>query len=240
MMSTSVHFKVPDNQLQSLNSYQRRVQASMEKLTMPDWFKTSSRSPSAPPTPRLPTSNSTPAQLTSSWRSSTLSSQPGWRRQGSVTASSRSSTLERKTSTMSSQDYRSRMSTLTSTSSTSSQRTPVKPVYLGWRSQERLDTGPSYLTTPAQRLASSALEFKSKIDVTKNSTIKPKDVDNVQTNIKEVTDAIMNFCKSSINAKEYGDEENMDGDSGIDRSEDFTQEVLSEITVRDGKSLYSF
>ena len=129
------------------------------------------------------------------------------------------------------------MSTLTSTSSTSSQRTPVKPVYLGWRSQERLDTGPSYLTTPAQRLASSALEFKSKIDVTKNNAIKPKDVDNVQTNIKEVTDAIMNFCKSSVNAK---DEEYMDGDSGIDRSEDFTQEVLSEITVRDGKSLYSF
>ena len=239
MMTTSAYFKVPDNQLQSLNSYQRRVQASMEKLTMPDWFKTSSRSPSAPPTPRLSTSNSTPAQLTSSWRSSTLSSQPGWRRHGSVTSSSRSSTLERKTSTMSSQDYRSRMSTLTSASSTS-HRTPVKPVYLGWRSQERLDTGPSYLTTPAQRLASSALEFKTKIDVTKNTTIKAKDVDNVQTNIKEVTDAIMNFCKSSISDKECGDEENMDGDSGIDRSEDFTQEVLSEITVRDGKSLYSF
>ena len=132
------------------------------------------------------------------------------------------------------------MSTLTSASSTSSQRAPVKPVYLGWRSQERLDTGPSYLTTPAQRLASSALEFKTKIDVTKNTTIKAKDVDNVQTNIKEVTDAIMNFCKSSLSDKEYGEEHNIDGDSGIDRSEDFTQEVLREITVRDGKSLYSF
>ena len=236
-MSTSLRVKVPDNQLQSLNSYQRRVQASMEKLTMCDWFKTSSRSPSAPPTPRLASSNSTPEKLTSSWRSSTLSSQPGWsRRQASVTLSSRSSTLERKTSTMSSQDYRSRMSTLTSTSSNSSQQTPVKPVYLGWRSQERLDTGPSYLTTPAQRLASSTLDFKNKL--AKNTSI--KDVDNVQTNLKEVTDAIMNFCKSSISDKELGDEDNIDGDSGIDRSEDFTQEVFSEITVREGKSLYSF
>ena len=130
------------------------------------------------------------------------------------------------------------MSTFTSTSSTTTNTTPVKPVYLGWRSQERLDIGPSYLTSPAQRLASSAHSVKDKICVSKNGGI--KDVDNVQTNIKEVTDAIMNFCKSSINAKEYGDEENMDGDSGIDRSEDFTQEVLSEITVRDGKSLYSF
>ena len=234
----SPHVKVPDNQLQSLNSYQRRVQASMEKLTMCDWFKTASRSPSAPPTPRLPSSNSTPERLTSSWRSSTLSSQPGWRRQGSVTSSSRSSTLERKTSTMSSQEYRSRMSTLTSTHSTSSHHTPVKPVYLGWRSQERLDSGASYVTTPAQRLASTALEVKLKIDVTKNTTI--KDVDNVQTNIKEVTDAIMNFCKSSISDKDCGEEENVDGDSGIDRSEDFTQDVLSEITVRNGKSLYSF
>ena len=237
-MSNSFREKVPDNQLQSLNSYQRRVQASMEKLTMCDWFKTSSRSPSAPPTPRLASSNSTPEKLTSSWRSSTLSSQPVWRRQASVTLSSRSSTLERKTSTMSSQDYRSRMSTLTSTSSNSSQQTPVKPVYLGWRSQERLDTGPFYVTTPAQRLASSALEAKHKLDVTKKATI--KDVDNVQTNIKEVTDAIMNFCKSSLSDKEYGEEQNIDGDSGIDRSEDFTQEVLSEITIRDGKSLYSF
>ena len=198
---------------------------------MCDWFKAAS--PSAPPTPRLPASNSTPAKLTSSWKSATLSSQPGWRRQGSVTSSSRSSTLGRKTYTMPSQDYRSRLSTMTSTSSTSVHQTPVKPVYLGWRSQERLDTGPSYLTTPAQRLASSTLDFKNKL--AKNTSI--KDVDNVQTNLKEVTDAIMNFCKSSISDK---DEDNIDGDSGIDRSEDFTQEVFSEITVREGKSLYSF
>ena len=130
-----------------------------------------------------------------------------------------------------------------SISSSSSQAQPVssKPVYLGWRSQERLDIGPSYLASPAQRLASTVIEVKDKIGEKRTAA------SDVQTNIKQVTDAIMDFCRTSADDTPVihdwdkdDDDENIDDDSGIDRSEDFTREVLNEITVANGKSMYSF
>ena len=130
-----------------------------------------------------------------------------------------------------------------SISSSSSQAQPVssKPVYLGWRSQEGLDIGPSYLASPAQRLASTVIEVKDKIGEKRTAA------SDVQTNIKQVTDAIMDFCRTSADDTPVihdwdkdDDDENIDDDSGIDRSEDFTREVLNEITVANGKSMYSF
>ena len=128
-----------------------------------------------------------------------------------------------------------------SISSSSSQAQPVssKPVYLGWRSQERLDIGPSYLASPAQRLASTVIEVKDKIGEKRTAA------SDVQTNIKQVTDAIMDFCRTSADDTPVihdldKDNDDIDDDSGIDRSEDFTREVLNEITVANGKSMYSF
>ena len=101
-------------------------------------------------------------------------------------------------------------------------------MYLGWRSQERLDIGPAYLTSPAQRLAFSAA----------SCSVKPV-AHTVKKDLKQVTEAILDFCNGPIRDKplqvkeawpqmeEYSDE-NIDNDSGIDRSDDFTQEIINE------------
>ena len=52
-------------------------------------------------------------------------------------------------------------------------------MYLGWRSQERLDIGPVYLTSPAQRLATSAVVVKP------NLKEEPKPTETVMDDIKE-------------------------------------------------------
>ena len=205
--------QVPDNQLRDLNSYQRRVQASMEKLNVPAWCKSLKQTPTAPPTPTLRTSASRSASstLSSSWRTSSLSSTGGWRR---------SSTLERRDRTL---------------PALSSRLTPAKKqMYLGWRSQERLDIGPVYLTNPAQRLASSAVQLKpNKKDVV------AKEDETVSEDIKEVTEAIMDFCKTSVtretkiaweSPEPNNDEDDVDGDSGFDRSEDLSKEILNEVS----------
>ena len=141
--------------------------------------------------------------LSSSWRTSSLSSTGGWRRG--------SSTLDRRDSGLPS-----RLCPAT------------KQIYLGWRSQERLDIGPVYLTNPAQRLASSAVQVKN------NNINKVA----VSEDIKEVTEAIMDFCKTSgkktkvawESPEQLNEEDDVDGDSGIDRSEDFTKEILNEVS----------
>ena len=207
----------PLNQLQSLNSYQRRIQASMEKLNVPSWCKSLKQTPTAPPTPtlRLPSSRSVSSTLSSSWRTGSLSSTGGWRRG--------SSTLDRR-------DRGRDSGTLPALSSRLSPAN--KQVYLGWRSQERLDIGPVYLTNPAQRLASSAVQVKNNSNSNSNSQV------TVNEDIKEVTDAIMDFCKTSVkktkvaweSPEQLNEEDDVDGDSGIDRSEDFTKEILNEVS----------
>ena len=202
-------WQVPHNQLQNLNSYQRRIQASMEKLNVPSWCKSLKQTPTAPPTPtlRLPSSRSVSSTLSSSWRTSSLSSTGGWRRG--------SSTLDRRDSGLPS-----RLCPAT------------KQIYLGWRSQERLDIGPVYLTNPAQRLASSAVQVKQA-----GKEMTEKKEENVKEDIKEVTEAIIDFCSSPVAVKqawlstdgeESDNSDNPDDDSGIDRSDDFTQEILNE------------
>ena len=117
-------------------------------------------------------------------------------------------------------------------SSSTTPCTPGKKVYLGWRSQERLDIGPAYLATPAQRLASSVAPRNLATAVAATA----------EEGIKEVTDAILEYCNSPLCDKppevkdawpEVEDEsddnsDNLDDDSGIDRSDDFMQEILKE------------
>ena len=212
-------WQVPVNQLQNLNSYQRRIQASMEKLNVPSWCKSLKQTPSAPPTPtlRLPSSRSVSSTLSSSWRTSSLSSTGGWKRG--------SSTLDRR-------DRGRDSGTLPALSSRLSPAN--KQIYLGWRSQERLDIGPVYLTNPAQRLASSAVQVKNTNTTTNNNKV------TVTEDIKEVTEAILDYCSTpgkpgpvkqawtSDGGEESDNSDNPDDDSGIDRSDDFTQEILNE------------
>ena len=108
-----------------------------------------------------------------------------------------------------------------------------KPMYLGWRSQEKLDTSGT-VSTPTERLARTAV-----------TTYR---VEQVENNIKQVTDAILDFCNTSIDDDCHTTDndikgiydDNVDNDSGIDRNEDFTKDVLNELSFRNGKSLYSF
>jgi len=225
--------QIPCNQLMEMNPYQRRVQASMEKLSVPSWYNPPDTPSPSPSTPHI-----------SRWRQAGGSSSAGWRRHVSHSASSTTSTLERNPTHLSSQRYKARFSTLPSStrspsnssinSSTSTlSSTPSKQVYLGWRSQERLDIGPAYLTSPAQRLASSAIPCS----VQSVSAIAATDT--AKEGIKDITDAILDFCNSPIGPPQVkeawphieddsDDSDNLDDDSGIDRSDDFTQEILNE------------
>ena len=67
------------------------------------------------------------------------------------------------------------------------------------------------------------------------------DTDAIKESIMEVTEAILDFCNSPFIDKPHQVKEawlvdydsdvnsdNLDDDSGIDRSEDFTQEILNE------------
>jgi len=228
--------EVPSNQL---NQYQRRVQGSMEKLNVPSWFKSPSPSPATPSTPR--------------WRQSSSSS-TDWRRHlsNSVTASpSTPSTLERSSTPLSSQRYRSRLRALPSSSrspsisSINSSSSAISPatisprpkVYLGWRSQERLDTDPAFLASPASRLASSLLlpPKRAASNTPGNNASAVDDVENVKNDIMDITEAILNYCNTSSHEKSSlakdGDEEEKDAkddDSGIDRSDDYRQDIISD------------
>ena len=223
--------QVPDNSLRGLNPYQRRIQASMEKLNVPAWYKSPAPAPApATPSPAPARSATLPSgALASSWRTASLSSS-GWRRHNPGPGSA-ASTLERQSCLVTSQRFRGRGSTLPAASSTTNlASTTSGRMYLGWRSQERLDIGPAYLTSPAQRLATSAV-------VVRGSPAKVEA--KVQEDIKEVTEAIMDFCSPASKPgqvkqawlgrdEESENSDNPDDDSGIDRSDDFTQEILNE------------
>ena len=88
------------------------------------------------------------------------------------------------------------------------------------------------MTNPAQRLASSAVQVKNNNNNNNDSQV------TVTEDIKEVTEAILDFCKTSVkepkiaweSPKQLNEENDVDGDSGIDRSEDFTKEILNEVS----------
>lgn len=122
---------------------------------------------------------------------------------------------------------------------------------------ERLDIGPAYLVSPSQRLACTALPTDQAV-LTRSATLPVGS--RVDTDIRQVTEAIMDFCRSpqknmaSVTLvgeekppghqvkeawceRREGDSDDSDNernsdqpddDSGIDRSEDFTAEILSD------------
>jgi len=234
--------QVPSNQLMQMNQYQRRVQVSMEKLNVPSWYKSKANPPTAPSTPQTP-------RWRQSGGGSSSSSCSGWRRHISHSVSpSTASTPERNSTPLSSQRYRSRIRTLSSlsispsnSSSSPLPSTPSKPVYLGWRSQERLDTGPVYLASPANRLASSLAPrpIRTGIRVGASTTCKTaSQADDVKNEIMDITEAILDYCntppvvlKDACHDVDESDEdsEHRDDDSGIDRSDDFRQELLNDL-----------
>ena len=90
---------------------------------------------------------------------------------------------------------------------------------------------PAYLTSPAQRLASSVRPGSTRTAQT--AVAGPEDF---KVDIMNITEAILDLCNPPSVDKEawYVDDEHddttgdMDGDSGIDRSDDFAQENLNE------------
>jgi len=102
---------------------------------------------------------------------------------------------------------------------------------------------PAYLSSPASRLAKSVLH------PVKRQTKKPpsnkddivSDAENVKNDIMDITEAIVNYCNSSSQDKapvaknawhgddeSDGDKDDKDDDSGIDRSDDYIQEIVNE------------
>merc|ERR1719237_174090 len=148
--------QVPENRLCQLLPYQERVRASMERLSVPAWYRgapssgsaslksspsATTSSPSPASSGRLP-ANATPPKwrLSSTSSASTASTPAGWRRHLANTTPSAPSSLA---------------SAASSPSPIPPPQQAAKQPYLGWRSQERLDIGPSYLNSPARRLAAT-------------------------------------------------------------------------------------
>ena len=118
--------------------------------------------------------------------------------------------------------------------STGSTNASPKQVYLGWRSQERLDIGPAYLASPAQRLASSVVPCQAapaSSDSMTEDTATGGDCFEVDT---EAVHANNYQADKPPQVKQVEDESDynsdaMDDDSGFDRSDDFKEEVIDEI-----------
>ena len=91
---------------------------------------------------------------------------------------------------------------------------------------------PAYLTSPTQRLASSVKPGSRRTAQTAAAV-----TEDYKADIINITEAILDLCNAPSvdkNAWHADDDHNdttddMDGDSGIDRSDDFVQEILDEI-----------
>ena len=91
---------------------------------------------------------------------------------------------------------------------------------------------PAYLTSPAQRLASTV-----RLNSTHTTQTAAAGTEDFKADMMDITEAILDLCNGPSVDKEawHVDDENdntsddMDEDSGIDRSEDFTHELLNEI-----------
>ena len=178
-----------------MNQYQRRVQVSLEKLSVPSWYRSSA-------TPRLRQSEL--SSSSSPWRSQTsdsVSSGISFRKEiNSPWLSSKNSRTS----------YRAGSSFTRSTSSSSMTSTlSRKQVYLGWRSQEKART---IIRSPAERLASS---------VTNTTTTTEESIKNVTVAIIEYC----NKTFGDTHDNKDDDDANIDTDSGIYRSMDFNQEA---------------
>ncbi|XP_043467828.1 uncharacterized protein LOC122502037 isoform X3 [Leptopilina heterotoma] len=196
----NLHFvKPPENELQKVgertpSEHELRVQRSLQRLNVPDWFK---NSPAARDGFRLK-------------RHSDASQHGGWRALGSKTTSlsSLSSTTNRQPTTgvllspSPTPPVFSRWSTsllnsagsspASSTRSSFNHRQP----YLGWRSQERLANP----RTPAERLAQGILPQLQSANKQQQQQQQQQQTTNqqleVRNSIKEVTSAIVHYVQS--------------------------------------------
>ncbi|XP_066599362.1 uncharacterized protein [Prorops nasuta] len=190
----NLHFvKPPENELQKVgervpSEHELRVQRSLQRLNVPDWYK---NSPAARDGFRLK-------------RHSDASQHGGWRALGSKTTSlsSLSSSSNRQPSTGAllspspTPPVFSRWSTSLLNSAGSSPASSARSSfnhrqpYLGWRSQERL-TNPR---TPAERLAQGILpQLQSKQQQQQQQTTNQQL--EVRNSIKEVTSAIVHYVQ---------------------------------------------
>lgn len=180
-----------------MNQYQRRVQASLEKLNVPSWYRSTN-------TPRLRQSGL--SSFYSPWRQQTSDSLPSdnsFRKEinspGLLSKNSRT-----KYRTVSSIPRSSSSSSITSTLSS-------KQVYLGWRSQERI---PTIIKSPAERLASSVTNTTATDESIKSVTVAIIEYCN-NTLIDEDNDKWLRVSNFAT----------VDTDSGIYRSQDLSQEA---------------
>ncbi|XP_017756783.1 PREDICTED: uncharacterized protein LOC108548382 isoform X3 [Eufriesea mexicana] len=196
----NLHFvKPPENELQKVgervpSEHELRVQRSLQRLNVPDWYK---NSPAARDGFRLK-------------RHSDASQHGGWRALGSKTTSlsSLSSSSNRQPTTGAllspspTPPVFSRWSTSllnsTGNSPASSARSSFnhRQPYLGWRSQERL-TNPR---TPAERLAQGILPQLQAANKQQQQQQQQQQTTNqqleVRNSIKEVTSAIVHYVQS--------------------------------------------
>lgn len=177
-----------------MSEHQLRVQRSLQKLTVPEWYKQSQvpqegfllrKHNSGRETRWSGTSNRNRTTSLSSLGSNSQSpvvlsptphSQPFVRWSTSKLNSTASSPCASTRSSFNSRQQNGSISPSSVRSSFS-----YRPPYMGWRSQERL-TRPR---TPAERLASSLLAQQQQIDQQESPEI--------QTSIKEVTSAIVHY-----------------------------------------------
>ncbi|XP_015439713.1 PREDICTED: uncharacterized protein LOC107194549 [Dufourea novaeangliae] len=199
----NLHFvKPPENELQKIgervpSEHELRVQRSLQRLNVPDWYK---NSPAARDGFRLK-------------RHSDASQHGGWRALGSKTTSlsSLSSSSNRQPTTGAllspspTPPVFSRWSTSLLNSAGSSPASSARSSfnhrqpYLGWRSQERL-TNPR---TPAERLAQGILpqlQATNKVFISSPQQQQQQQTTNqqleVRNSIKEVTSAIVHYVQS--------------------------------------------
>lgn len=190
-------FQPPENELQKgervMSEHQLRVQRSLQKLTIPDWYKQSQipregfiLKKHASPDTRWKGTGCTTTSLSSlvsnpqsplilsptpmnqhfiRWSTSKINSTAS-----SPCASTRSSFNSKHPNSISPSSVRSSIN--------------YRQPYMGWRSQERLNRP----RTPAERLACSILNSQSS-NSNHNSHVNPE----IQSSIKEVTSAIVHY-----------------------------------------------
>ena len=89
-----------------------------------------------------------------------------------------------------------------------------------------MDIGPAYLTSPTQRLASSVVPCSPRTEVT--TADKDETEDAYEKNQLEDKPPMVKIAWPPVDNESDDDSDVMDDDSGIDRSDDFLQEIINE------------
>jgi len=220
---------IPENQLQHLTPHQARVQKSLEQINVPAWYKPSHQAS------RVNSENTgwrreRGGSCRPGWKrdSENLSAQSWSTTPGTSSRdNSRCSTPRPLYSSSYTRWSTNRLnlivgreSSLTSPSpshssysikSLNSAPTPCyKQPYLGWRSQDRLNTA-SCISTPAQRLAKSTIRRKplssaslARVTPSDPSRLSKDAHDNtaLHDSIKQVTTAIDDYCKTTDHSQQ--------------------------------------